>query len=162
MRLQNCKLLFSLNFQNDNVFKSKEFPQLKRVHICKSFAVKLTVFWKIEKFDAYHMWFTVTLVRTNIEVHCIKSVRIRSYSHPNFPVFKLNSVWVRENTDQDNSEYRHFPPSGWSHNHQVYSVTTRHLSVSMRKWVGLSIPYIKDRIYEHKLWLTHFQPMFHF
>ena len=160
--------MFSLNFQNDNVFKSKEFPQLKRVH---SFVNHLQWNWRffeklknlnLKKFDAYHMWFTVTLVRTNIEVHFIKSVRIRSYSHPNFPVFKLNSVWVQENTDQNNSEYRHFSPSGWRHNHQVYSVTTRHLSVSMRKWVGLSIPYMKDRIYEHRLWLTHFQPMFHF
>ena len=33
--------------------------------------------------------------------HCVKSVRIRSYSDP-------YSVQIRENTDQNNSEYRHF------------------------------------------------------
>ena len=33
--------------------------------------------------------------------HCVKSVRIRSYSGP-------YSVRMRENTDQNNSEYGHF------------------------------------------------------
>ena len=48
--------------------------------------------------------------------HCIKSVRIRSYSGPHFPAFGLNtefcispySVQMRENADQNNSEYGHF------------------------------------------------------
>ena len=42
--------------------------------------------------------------------HCVKSVRIRSYSGPHFPAFGLNtqySVRMRENADQNNSEYRH-------------------------------------------------------
>ena len=33
--------------------------------------------------------------------HCVKSVRIRSYSGPHFPAFGLNM-------DQNNSEYGHF------------------------------------------------------
>ena len=36
--------------------------------------------------------------------HCVKNVRIRSYSGPHFPAFGLNT----ENTDQNNSEYGHF------------------------------------------------------
>ena len=38
--------------------------------------------------------------------HCIKSVGIRSYSGPYFLVFF--SVRMQENSDQNNSEYRHF------------------------------------------------------
>ena len=34
-------------------------------------------------------------------MHCVKSVRIRSYSGP-------YSVWMRKNTDQNNSEYGNF------------------------------------------------------
>ena len=34
-------------------------------------------------------------------MHCVKSVRIRSYSGP-------QSVWMRENIDQNNSEYGYF------------------------------------------------------
>ena len=34
-------------------------------------------------------------------MHCVKSVRIRSYSG-------LHSVQMPENTDQNNSEYGHF------------------------------------------------------
>ena len=33
--------------------------------------------------------------------HCVKSVRIRSYSGPHFPAFGMN-------TDQNNSKYEHF------------------------------------------------------
>ena len=46
--------------------------------------------------------------------HCMKSVRIRSYFGPHFPVFGLNrgispySVRMKENADQNNSEYGHF------------------------------------------------------
>ena len=39
------------------------------------------------------------------EEHCMKSVRIRSYSDPHFPASGLN-------TDQNNSEYEHFLFSG--------------------------------------------------
>ena len=37
----------------------------------------------------------------NDKKHCVKSVRIRSFSGPYFPAFGLN-------TDQNNSEYEHF------------------------------------------------------
>ena len=40
-----------------------------------------------------------------IKGHCVKSVRIRSFSGP-------YSVRIRENTDQKNSEHGHFSPSG--------------------------------------------------
>ena len=51
---------------------------------------------------------------------CVKSVHIRSYSGPHFPAFGLNteryfvslriqySVRMRENAEQNNSEYGHF------------------------------------------------------
>ena len=52
--------------------------------------------------------------------HCVKSVSIRSYSRPYFPAFQLNtgsispySVRMRENTDQNNSEYWHFSRSAF-------------------------------------------------
>ena len=42
-------------------------------------------------------------------VHCVKSVRVRSFSGPYFLTFGLNtetySVRMRGNTDQNNSEY---------------------------------------------------------
>ena len=58
-------------------------------------------------------------------LHCVKNVRIRSYSGPYFPTFGLNterygvslrrispySVQMLENADQNNSEYRHFSRS---------------------------------------------------
>ena len=61
----------------------------------------------------------LTCLKYNV-IHCIKSVRIRSYSGPYFPAFGLNSdirsispysgrMW--ENTDQNNSEYGHFSRS---------------------------------------------------
>ena len=46
------------------------------------------------------------------KLHCVKCVRIRSYSGPHFSAFGLNterySVRMRENADQNNSEYGHF------------------------------------------------------
>ena len=47
--------------------------------------------------------------------HCVKSVRIRSYSGSYFPAFGLrispHSVQMRENTDQNNSEHGRFSRS---------------------------------------------------
>ena len=47
--------------------------------------------------------------------HCVKSACIWSYSGPHFPVFRLNmesispySIRIRENANQNNSEYGHF------------------------------------------------------
>ena len=47
------------------------------------------------------------------DAHCVKSVRIRNYSGPHFPAFGLYSVCMRENADQNNSEYKHFLRSGF-------------------------------------------------
>ena len=44
-------------------------------------------------------WFDYTLFM--VTTHCVKSARIRSYSCPYL-------VRMRENTDQNNSEYGHF------------------------------------------------------
>ena len=55
----------------------------------------------------YHLWDTHAF-------HCLKSVRIRTYSGPHFPAFGLNfrispySVRMRKNTDKSNSGYEHF------------------------------------------------------
>ena len=47
--------------------------------------------------------------------HCVKGIRIRSYSGPHFPALELRfspySVPMRENADQNNSEYEHFSRS---------------------------------------------------
>ena len=51
----------------------------------------------------------------NLVVHYVKSVRIRSYSGPYFSTFALNTERygkMRENTDQNNSEYGQFLHSG--------------------------------------------------
>ena len=52
-------------------------------------------------------------------LHCVKSVRIRSYSGLHFPTFGLNTylsvfspnAGMLENVDQSNSEYRHLSGS---------------------------------------------------
>ena len=47
-------------------------------------------------------------------LHCVKRIPIRSFSGPCFPAFALNtpySVLMLGNTDQKNSEYRHFSRS---------------------------------------------------
>ena len=41
----------------------------------------------------------------SLPAHCVKSVRIRSFSDPYFPAFRLN-------TDQETSEYEHVSCSG--------------------------------------------------
>ena len=47
-----------------------------------------------------------------INIHWVKSVRIRSFSGSYFPIFELNtercSVRIRKNTDQKNSKHGHF------------------------------------------------------
>ena len=43
--------------------------------------------------------------------HCVKSVRIRSYSSPYFLRISPYSVRMRDNTDENNSEYGHFSRS---------------------------------------------------
>ena len=55
--------------------------------------------------------------------HCVKSVRIRSYSGPHFPAFGLN-------TDQNNSEYGHFFTQ-WN---VMISFTSRKQFIHWRNW----------------------------
>ena len=50
----------------------------------------------------------VPLMTDAITEHCVKSVRIQSFSGPHFPY----SVQMRENTEQKNSDYGHFLCSG--------------------------------------------------
>ena len=45
--------------------------------------------------------FSIPLLRRSRAKHCVKSIRIPSYSGP-------YSVRMRENTDQNNSKYEHF------------------------------------------------------
>ena len=61
------------------------------------------------------------------QTHCIKSVRIRGYSGPNFPAFGLN-------TDQNSSEYGHF-----SRSDSVFDINNPHdLKLFTRLRLGLS------------------------
>ena len=51
----------------------------------------------------------VKIILYNYDIrHCVKSVHVWSYSGPYFPAFGLNIEVMRENTDQNNSEYGHF------------------------------------------------------
>ena len=57
-------------------------------------------------------------------IHCVKSVRIRSYSGPHFPAFGLNApVRMRENANQNNSKYGHFLRS---------DIVLKHLTVFLK------------------------------
>ena len=52
----------------------------------------------------------IAAIKIKVNPHCIKRVRIRSYSGPHFPIFGLNTPYsdpMRENADQNNSEYGH-------------------------------------------------------
>ena len=51
-----------------------------------------------------------TFIKIVAQVHCLKSVLIRSFSGSYFPVFGLNTerYGVRENAEQNNSEYENF------------------------------------------------------
>ena len=46
-------------------------------------------------------------------IHCVKRVRIRSYSGSHFRIWSISSysVRIRKNADQNNSEYGHFSRS---------------------------------------------------
>ena len=79
----------------------------------------LTNIQKEEKICMLMGDFNINLLNAeaNINIsHCVKSVRIRSYSGTHFPAFQLNTerygVRMRENADQNNSyEYRISPYS---------------------------------------------------
>ena len=70
----------------------------------------------------YHGRHKPTIASKSVHsLHGMKSVRIRSFSGPHFPAFGDTPylsvlVRMRENTDQKNSEYRHFSRSvSYSH-----------------------------------------------
>ena len=83
---------------------------------------EMLTFFKIFKAEVSSEVFFLNELRFR---HCVKSVRIQSYSGPYFLAFGLNterykesqrsispySVRMRENTDQNNSEYEHFSRS---------------------------------------------------
>ena len=87
----------------------------------ETFFIKSKTHWII----SYQSWNKRLEITGNWQlVHCEKSVRIWSYSGPHFPTFGLNYgvtgirsispylVQMRENADQNDSEYRHFSRSG--------------------------------------------------
>ena len=59
-------------------------------------------------------WFVIA-DKTYKETHCIKSIRIRSYSDP-------YSVQIQEDADQNNSEYGHFSRSDISQSFLINSI----------------------------------------
>ena len=82
--------------------------------------VKNQVFFNKWKFRLFYcvtsLFFNILsqmLVLNEFHNHCVKSVRIRSFSGPYFPAFGLH-------TDQKNSEYRHF-----SHSEHAYSIVSQ-------------------------------------
>ena len=70
-------------------------------HMIKQTFIQVFVY----KYQSLSQCFT-TLWAWNI--NCVSSVRIRSYSCPDFSACRLNSVRMMENADQNNSEYGHF------------------------------------------------------
>ena len=78
-----------------------------------------------------HLYFTFTLeMKAPNNQHCVKSVRVRSFSGPYFPAFRLNRepVRMRENMAQKNSEYEHFSRSAYI---TVWTVS-QHCSTTMQ------------------------------
>ena len=47
-----------------------------------------------------------------MNIHCVKSIHIQSFSGPFFLTFGLNADRMQENTDQKTSQYGHFSRSG--------------------------------------------------
>ena len=86
------KILF--NFKKKNISLNKGIPSENLFNIAKN-----------QKFELN--W---------LHHYCVKSVRIRSYSGPNFSRIFTHSDWIRrdipekwgKNTDQNNSKYGHF------------------------------------------------------
>ena len=79
-----------------------------KVFLCAQFAVT----WDIS---------FITIVTVDIDIYYLKSVRIWSYPGAHFPAFELNtercispySLGMRENADQNDSEYGHFLRNDW-------------------------------------------------
>ena len=78
-----------------------------KIRILLAYFLNILSFFRLEAYlEPCHQTFVISLLCPNIAVnyfqqkHCVKSVRILSYS-----------VWMRENADQNNSEYGHFSRS---------------------------------------------------
>ena len=71
--------------------QEKHFTELKPGCLCDNFLVEKSENFFLKKENG----------------HCVKSVRIRSFSGPYSPAFGMN-------TNQKNSEYGHFSRSGWN------------------------------------------------
>ena len=92
------------------------------------FCVTRETVWKLSKLKQKFLHF----------IHCVKSVHIRSFSGPSLAAFRLNteryekrsispcSVQMREDTDQENSEHRHFSCSNISY--PIVSDNTRSIA----------------------------------
>ena len=108
-------------------------------------------------------------------MHCVKSVRIRSYSGPYFPAVELikihcispYSVRMRENTDKNNSEYGHFSRSyadfWWRHflrkivhwnRNPSYSRIYPYAGNIMTSWNLVILCIIDSRISQRKCFLA--------
>ena len=70
---------------------------------------------------------------TGLCIYCVKSVRIRSFFGLYFPAFGLNSIQIRENTDQNNSEYRHFSHSDYLYIFQLQVKKLRIMQVPTKE-----------------------------
>ena len=70
---------------------------------CKIYKMCLTILGQYTLMG-YGSSSDVPLMTDAVTEHCVKSVRIQSFSGPHFPY----SVQMRENTEQKNSEYGHF------------------------------------------------------
>ena len=76
--------------------------------------VKANVMFLRSKWEGCHGIWRHTLTNTKIS-YCVKSVRIRGSSGP-------YSVQKRENTDQNNSEYKHFLRNSYILYHQTSNI----------------------------------------
>ena len=90
--------------------------------------------------------------------HCVKSVRIRSYSGLHFPAFGLKtgrygvSLRMRETADQNNSEYGHFLRSV-----PINPSSTHLLCVTMS--VGLKVSYQFFSVRAHRIFLKFYMKL---
>ena len=107
--------------EQKNRWESKQKIKLmnkrpKNMNSCVRETYRKSYNWEHMLGNILLIWYLILLVhiRHMIGRHCVKVVRIRSYSGPYFPRIGLNtdispySVRMWENTDQNNSEYAYF------------------------------------------------------
>ena len=99
----------------------------------------LKIFRQVMVGISFHQGFISLLHQPRaLSTHCVKSARIWSFSGPYFPHsdwirrdthISPYSVRMRENTDQKNSEYRHFSRSDGNHHSSIALWTLSHVTV---------------------------------